>query len=83
MIELAVLDAKAITGTVATGVAASTTWLDVAEPVVTIFMTLLVGGVTLWYTWERAQDLRNKRKRRDALAGSGGLSDTDTKPQLK
>ena len=71
MIELAVLDAKAVAGTLATGAAASTTWLDVAEPIVTIVMTLVVGLTTLWYTWERAKDLRNKRKRREALGDDG------------
>lgn len=66
MIEgLQMLDAKAITGTFATATAGSLTWLEVAEPVVTILMTLIVGGVTLWYTWERAAVLRAERKRRE------------------
>ena len=58
------LDAKALAGTALTGVAASTSWLEVAEPIVTIVTTLIVGGVTLWYTVERALYLRSQRKER-------------------
>ena len=73
MIEgLQMLDAKAITGTFATGALASSSWLDVAEPIVTILMTLIVGGVTLWYTWERAAVLRAERKRREQRESTGG-----------
>ena len=56
------LDAKAITGTAMTMAGAAGSWLDVAEPVVTIFFTVAVGSVTLWYTIERALKLRKERK---------------------
>ena len=41
--------------------AASSSWLEIAEPIVTITMTLLVGAVTVWYTIERARQLRRDR----------------------
>lgn len=56
------LDAKAATGTLATMTAASTSWLDIAEPIVTMTVTIIVGGATLWYTIERALKLRRERK---------------------
>ena len=58
---LNVLDPRATTGTLLTATAASTSWLDIAEPVVTIAVTALVGAVTLWYTIERALKLRRER----------------------
>lgn len=59
------LDAKALTGTFTTMVAASSSWLGIVEPVVTIFFTVAVGSVTLWYTVERALKLRRERKEND------------------
>lgn len=56
------LDMKALIGTFATAATASTSWLDVAEPIVTMLVTVVVGGVTLWYTVERALILRKERK---------------------
>jgi len=56
------LDAKAVAGTLATMSAASTSWLDMAEPIVTMTVTIIVGGATLWYTVERALKLRKERK---------------------
>jgi hypothetical protein len=53
------MDVKTAIGTAMTGGAA---WLDYAEPIVTITVTLLVGGATLWYTIERAIKLRKERK---------------------
>lgn len=58
------IDGKALSGTIATMVSASASWLEIAEPVVTIFVTLVVGGLTAWYTWERATKLRHERKGR-------------------
>lgn len=55
-------DAKAVAGTLATMSAASTSWIDLAEPVVTMTVTIIVGGATLWYTIERALKLRKERK---------------------
>lgn len=63
MIEgLNVLDPKAAAGTLLTATAASSSWLEIAEPIVTITVTLLVGGATLWYTIERAMKLRRERR---------------------
>ena len=56
------IDAKALVGTFATAISASTTWLEAAEPIVTMVVTTVVGGVTLWYTVERALVLRKERK---------------------
>jgi len=56
------IDAKALTGTLMTMTAATGSWLDVAEPIVTMTVTILVGGATLWYTIERALKLRKERK---------------------
>jgi len=58
------LDAKAMAGTLATISAASTSWLEIAEPIVTMTVTIIVGGATLWYTIERALKLRSQRKER-------------------
>lgn len=55
------LDTKAVAGTLATMSAASTSWLEVAEPIVTMTVTIIVGGATLWYTVERALKLRKER----------------------
>ena len=56
------VDTKAATGTVLTAGIAGSSWLDIAEPIVTIFMAVLVGSLTAWYTWEKAMQLRRERK---------------------
>lgn len=56
------LDGKAIAGTLATFTSAGVSWLNVAEPIVTMVVTLIVGAATLWYTWERAMKLKRERK---------------------
>lgn len=56
--ERAMVDTKIVVGAFATTGAA---WLDYAEPIVTITVTLIVGGATLWYTVERALKLRRER----------------------
>lgn len=62
------LDGKAAAGTVATVASASSgTWLDTAEPAVTITMTIVVGTATLWYTIERALKLRKERKDNESI----------------
>jgi len=53
------LDGKAALGTIMT---ATSGWIDWAEPVVTMTVTIIVGGATLWYTVERALKLRKERK---------------------
>lgn len=55
-------DVKTAAGTAATMLSASGSWLDVAEPIVTMIVTLAVGGATLWYTIERSLKLRKERK---------------------
>ena len=56
------VDTKAAIGTALTMASSLGSWLDIAEPIVTITMTLVVGGATLWYTIERAAILRKARK---------------------
>ena len=56
------LDPKAMVLAGSTLAAASSSWLDLAEPIVALVMTLLVGSATLWYTIERAIKLRRERK---------------------
>lgn len=56
------VDGKAVLGTVTTAGIGFGGWLDVAEPIVTITVTIVVGAVTLWYTVERALKLRKERK---------------------
>lgn len=58
-----VVDTKVGAGTALTMMAAtSDSWLTTAEPLVTMVMTIIVGGATLWYTVERAIKLRKERK---------------------
>ena len=59
-----ILDLKAALGMVAT---ATSGWVDWAEPVVTMTVTILVGGATLWYTVERALQLRKARKDNESI----------------
>ncbi len=59
---LHMFDAKAIGGAAATFTSAGASWLDIAEPVVTIVFTVIVGVCTTWYTVERAMKLRKERK---------------------
>jgi len=56
------VDAKALGGTLLTITSAGSGWLDIAEPIVTMTVTIIVGGATLWYTVERALILRKARK---------------------
>ena len=56
---LPMIDAKSILGTAMTATAG---WVDWAEPIVTMTVTIVVGGATLWYTIERALKLRKERK---------------------
>lgn len=74
------VDAKAAAGTIMTMAAASTSWIEMAEPIVTMVTTVLVGGATLWYTVERATKLRKERKdgensKRDDGSVQGGRED--------
>lgn len=66
---LPVVDTKVATGTLATASSAAAGWLNVAEPIVTIVVTLAVGGATLWYTVERAMKLRKERLERNGKDG--------------
>ncbi len=61
----AMLDAKAITGTVVTGAAAAGTWIEQANAygqLILVVGGILVACLTAWYTWERANKLRKERK---------------------
>jgi uncharacterized membrane protein YidH (DUF202 family) len=68
----AMMDLKAVFGTALTTASAGASWLDIAEPIVTMSMTVIVGGATLWYTVERAMKLRKERK--------NGTSKKDIRP---
>ena len=73
------MDVKAVTGTIATALAGSASWLDIAEPIVTMTVTIIVGGATLWYTIERALLIRRERmdgnKEDSKPTGSDGSND--------
>jgi len=56
------MDTKMLLGAAMTAAGASAGYLDIAEPVVTITMTVVVGCTTIWYTVERALKLRRERK---------------------
>lgn len=40
-------------------------WLEIASDAATLIGTIAVGGLTCWYTWERANKLRRERKREE------------------
>jgi len=37
-------------------------WLELASDAATLIATIVIGGLTAWYTWERASKLRRERK---------------------
>ena len=59
------IDAKIASGTLATVATATTGWLDIAAPIVTMVVTIVVGTLTAWYTWERAIKLKRERENED------------------
>jgi uncharacterized membrane protein YgcG len=72
------LDGRAVLGTLATMTAAGSSWLEIAGPIVTMTVTVLVGGATLWYTVERAMKLRKERKDGDSKSsGRKGSNGSD------
>jgi hypothetical protein len=56
------MDARVALGATSTVGTSMAGYLNVIEPIVTIVVTLVVGGLTAWYTWERAVNLRRQRK---------------------
>ena len=58
------MDGKTFMGLVGTASSSLAGYLDILEPVVGISVTLVVGGLTAWYTYERASKLRDERKSR-------------------
>ena len=36
-------------------------WLEIASDAATLIATVVIGGLTAWYTWERAMKLRKER----------------------
>jgi hypothetical protein len=56
------IDTKMLLGAAMTAAGASAGYLDIAEPIVTITMTVVVGCTTIWYTVERALKIRRERK---------------------
>ncbi len=62
---LHMLDTKALVGTLLTVSAAAGTWIEQANALGQLALVgagLIVAGLTGWYTWERANKLRNERK---------------------
>lgn len=56
-----VADAKVVAGTVATALSATApNWTDVANPAAQFVVTVVVGGLTAWYTWERIKKIRKE-----------------------
>ena len=55
------LDAKQVVGAGSTAGFWWASYLDIIQPAVGIFFTVVVGSLTAWYTWERAHALRQKR----------------------
>ena len=49
-------------GVLMTGSVVGAGWLELASDAVTLLATLVIGGLTAWYTWERAVKLRRERK---------------------
>lgn len=63
--DLNVLDQKAVAGTLTTAGAAVAGWLEAVGPAASFAVTIIVGGVTVWYTVERALLTRQKRKQEE------------------
>jgi hypothetical protein len=62
------VDTKSLVGVVVTASAAASTWIEQANAYGQLLLTvggLIVAGLTAWYTWERANKLRNERKDED------------------
>lgn len=59
-------------GAVMTGGVVGVGWLEYASDAATLLAAIVVGGLTAWYTWERAAKL--KRERRDATNAKAKLS---------
>jgi hypothetical protein len=55
-------DVKVMTGMFATASSAFAGWVEAMQPVASFTVTVVVGALTAWYTWERAAKLRKERK---------------------
>ena len=58
-----VLDGKAALGTAGTMLGGMSSKIEAVEPIVGLFFTVLVGTITVMYTWERYRKLRRERKK--------------------
>ena len=66
-------DKLVATGLVATTSVAGVSWLEYASDAATLTAAVIVGGLTAWYTWERASKLRRERKRGIPLSDGSPL----------
>lgn len=55
-------DVRVLTGMFATTGSAIAGWAEMIQPVASLLVTVVVGVLTAWYTWERAVKLRKERK---------------------
>ena len=59
---MVVQDKLVAVGLVMTGSVVGVGWLELASDAATLIATIVIGGLTAWYTWERASKLRRERK---------------------
>jgi hypothetical protein len=62
---MSIVDTKAVSGLALTAGSAGSSWIEIVEPLTSLFITVVVGGLTAWYTWERAMKLRRERKKQE------------------
>ena len=55
-------DKIVLTGVIAMTSVAGVQWLSWASDAATLLASVVVGSLTAWYTWERANKLRRERK---------------------
>jgi hypothetical protein len=61
-------------GVLMTGSVGVAGWLEYASDAATLVSIVVVGGLTAWYTWERASKLRRERKKEERNGSGGGSS---------
>jgi len=52
-------------GVLMTGSVVGAGWLEIASDAAALIATIVIGGLTAWYTWERANKLRRERKKEE------------------
>lgn len=71
------VDGRTALGMAATASSSLGGYLNIIEPIVGIFFTTVVGSLTIWYTWERANKLRHERKQRGVANESASQEDAE------